>query len=725
MSKRTSKARLNASTKKNTLPKPRKARPRILWANSYCLLDTSSGVSISVRQILIQLEKEGFEIEIVGATNFDAPTGIKKISEQWDQMQSVEEPVVNLRDGPLLHRLVKTKSTFRSEMSEAEASDVFQLYLTVLDRFEPDLVFYYGGQPMDYLIASEARVRNIPTVAYLVNANYVGKRWCRDVDLIVTDTKATADFYKKTCGFIPYPIGKFIDRSQIIARTHSREKLTFVNPSWAKGAGLVAQLAVVLEQKRPDIQIEVVESRGDWNTVLKDVMNGYFKQKFRKLNNVTVTPNTSHMGEVFSRSRVLLAPSFWWESGSRVIAEAMINGIPTVTTDNGGGREMVGDGGIILTLPNSCHQSPYNALPNATMLEEIIKVIEQLWDNELLYLNLMTKALAHGVKFHSIDVSTKKLVSKLNSLIAQRNKSYSRDFLLKQLHRHSLTDERITFGLTAEEKSKTENKELLENTKEKENSFQWKNSPTKKNSVLVNKFVFFWVGQEIPMIKQFVESIRWQYGETAQITQISDHITKKISGVNEVKRFDCPEEMMFARMKGYSLIEDGKDYIAFYDTDTLFLNTIRVPVRSTIDHFLITRTNDFIMNHHQRQFEYYPEFVGKNVKDIMLYIGGCIITKKPQELFNNLLNIYKHLPDRMHRWYGDQVALHKFGMSNPINLTALSEENYLKSFGDNISLDLLLKMTEEKVFNIHFKGHNEKKYFAEWYNFLKKQRDKN
>ena len=50
---------------------------RILWANSFCLLDTSSGASISVREILRQLSKNNFDIEILGATIFDSSSGAK------------------------------------------------------------------------------------------------------------------------------------------------------------------------------------------------------------------------------------------------------------------------------------------------------------------------------------------------------------------------------------------------------------------------------------------------------------------------------------------------------------------------------------------------------------------------------------------------------------------------------------------------------------------------
>lgn len=63
-----------------TAAKPRK--PRLLWANVYCLLDTSSGASMAVREMLLQLARRGYEIAVLGATVFDNPRGITRLQDQ-------------------------------------------------------------------------------------------------------------------------------------------------------------------------------------------------------------------------------------------------------------------------------------------------------------------------------------------------------------------------------------------------------------------------------------------------------------------------------------------------------------------------------------------------------------------------------------------------------------------------------------------------------------------
>ena len=43
------------ATPSHRLPDFKDRKPRLLWANAFCLLDTSSGASMSVRQMLLQL----------------------------------------------------------------------------------------------------------------------------------------------------------------------------------------------------------------------------------------------------------------------------------------------------------------------------------------------------------------------------------------------------------------------------------------------------------------------------------------------------------------------------------------------------------------------------------------------------------------------------------------------------------------------------------------------
>ena len=163
-------------------------KPRLLWANRYCLFDRSSGASLSAREMLKQLSKRGFDIKIVGATIFDSENGRKQID---DMIKGgiAEKKFIRLKDEELEHNLVCTKSHSSEEMAFNELGRLYNLYEETLRDFEPDIVWMYGGQFFDRIILEKAKNAGAKTVFYLVNANYKGHKWHEHVDKVITDTK--------------------------------------------------------------------------------------------------------------------------------------------------------------------------------------------------------------------------------------------------------------------------------------------------------------------------------------------------------------------------------------------------------------------------------------------------------------------------------------------------------------------------------------------------------
>ena len=391
-------------------------QPRLLWANVYCLLDSSSGASMSVREMLRQLVGNGYEVEVIGATIFDAESGMSALPQEWKKRLATTD-ILELNDSPLRHKLLMTNSYQRDAMTALEEAKWYEFYLYTLDTFKPDVVWFYGGRPFDYLISDEAKQRGIPVAAYLVNGNYTKTRWCRDVNCIITDTRATADYYHRKKGLTLTPVGKFIDPARVVAAELLRRNILFVNPTLEKGAALVIQIAMQLERQRPDIQFEVVESRGNWRGLVEYV-SARIGTPRTSLSNVRVMQHCLDMRPLYSRARILLAPSLWWESGSRVLAEAMLNAIPALVTDNGGNREMVAEGGIAIALPANYHVKPYTELLTSELLERFVMEIICCYDDEQFYQTLVTQAHMVGEQRHAMASSARKLVEAFNQLQA-------------------------------------------------------------------------------------------------------------------------------------------------------------------------------------------------------------------------------------------------------------------------------------------------------------------
>lgn len=382
-------------------------KKRILWANPYCLLDLSSGASMTVREQLRQLHKLGWEVRVLGATIFDSPNGITRLAEHWEKIKKSRSKIVKVNDGPLTHNLVKTKSTVRAAMTAAEEAIWYQAYTKFLDEFKPDIVYYYGGRTLDLLIGDEAHARKIPVAAYLANGNFKGTRWCRDVDTVITNSLATANFYRTQDNIESVTIGPFVEPAQVTAEYHTPKNIVAINPSLAKGAAIVAAVAIKLEKSRPDIIFEIVESRGNWSQILSSVQQ-YLNEENRPLKNVIVTPNQYDIRNVYSRTKILLILSLWWESLPRVAIEAMLNGIPCIASSSGGIPEAVSDIGIVHSFSPELHTTPYNRVPDQSTIEEIIKKIISLHDDEDLYRHYQEK-IAQKKDQYQIEVLAEKL----------------------------------------------------------------------------------------------------------------------------------------------------------------------------------------------------------------------------------------------------------------------------------------------------------------------------
>jgi len=173
---------------------------------------------MSVRQILSALVEAGHEVNILGATIFDAPKGISFFGDHWKRLASRDSgEFIAVNDGLLRHDLMKTDSLNRDDLTAQEQHTWFSRYQLELKYFKPDFLFFYGGGVGGF-IPREAKAWGVPSGAYLVNGSFHDRRWCRDVDIFITDTQSTRDLYRTRLNIDPIPIGKFIERDRIASK---------------------------------------------------------------------------------------------------------------------------------------------------------------------------------------------------------------------------------------------------------------------------------------------------------------------------------------------------------------------------------------------------------------------------------------------------------------------------------------------------------------------------
>ena len=120
-------------------------------------------------------------------------------------------------------------------------------------------------------------------------------------------------------------------KTQSLYQSKRRAFATLISPCAAKGAGVVAAMA----RRLPQIPFLCVATR--WTRDAEPEVAA-----LRRLPNVVVAPGapSERMDErVWSRTRVLLAPSLWPEPFGLVAVEASLRGIPALCTATAGLRE--------------------------------------------------------------------------------------------------------------------------------------------------------------------------------------------------------------------------------------------------------------------------------------------------------------------------------------------------------------------------------------------------
>ncbi len=137
---------------------------------------------------------------------------------------------------------------------------------------------------------------------------------------------------------------------------------------------VLARIAVVLNERRPDIPLLVVEGRGTSDALAK------MRIDLSGLTNLNRMANTPDPRDFYRVSRAVLVPSLWRESLGRVSMEAMANSIPVLASDRGALPETLGNAGFVFTIPDRFGPNTME-IPTAREVAPWVAVLEKLWDD--------------------------------------------------------------------------------------------------------------------------------------------------------------------------------------------------------------------------------------------------------------------------------------------------------------------------------------------------------
>ena len=295
------------------------------------------------------------------------------------------------RDVPIT--FIRQDSTRHVQQSRADIQTVLRFFARFLDVYRPDVLLTYGGDPITQGMIAVARLRGIPVVFAIHNFGYTQLQHFAKVDFCIVPSEFARRHYRDKLGLdcraLPNPVDW--DRVRV---DDPEPRLRHVREPRALQGGLsFCADGQELGRRRPDIPLLVVESRATKATL------GACGLRPSDHPNIQIMPVTTDPRRFWRLTKILLMPSLWWETQGLVAIEAMINGIPVLASDRGALPETLGDGGIVLPLPERL--TPVSQiLPTAEEVEPWVEAIIRLWDDPAWYQEQSVKARQQAQRWH-------------------------------------------------------------------------------------------------------------------------------------------------------------------------------------------------------------------------------------------------------------------------------------------------------------------------------------
>lgn len=372
----------------------------ILHCTRFFFLDPSNGAAVANRALMQRMSHIGFNVEALCGPVVDAGAKIEPLSllseidpgctlvgcERSGSVVTVGTPGIHLTEPPHIRAIAGNvpvnalNRTLRlnSRSSDDEAEEFLLLFDATVARLRPDVLVTYGGDPLTLGILSRARAAGIATVFTLHNFGYPNPSHFKDVDSVLVPSEYSAKHHREILGIdctaIPCPV----DPGRVKVDEYDPHYVTFVNPSTDKGVYVFARIADELGRRRPDIPLLVVESRGDESNLVGCGID------LREHGNIFLMSQTPDPRDFWKVTRVCLMPSLWRESQGLVAVEAMMNGIPVITSDRGALPETLGESGILIRIPGRL--TPFTReLPTTEEIRPWVDAIIRLWDDSDFY----------------------------------------------------------------------------------------------------------------------------------------------------------------------------------------------------------------------------------------------------------------------------------------------------------------------------------------------------
>ncbi|WP_432798637.1 glycosyltransferase family 4 protein [Poriferisphaera sp. WC338] len=382
----------------------------VLFVLTHSPFDCASGAAISTRTVAEMLAGQGYEVMVLGVTAVEGAAGAEDHVSEMTQMgvglaaRKIDGVTVyEGRHRGVDYALLKTGGCPTDWMHDTRAADTFeQILVGILSAYQPGAVMTYGGSERGWNWINIIKGSGAAIILLIHNMAYNDASYFEAADLVVVPSQYAANEYNGKLNAECVGLGLPIDRASVVNEaSDERVFVTMVNPSVEKGLWVVAQLAEVLGERRPDIPVLIIEGRGTGGMLLEAGRMGGFD--LGRHESLMFSGPVSDMREVYGVSRMVLMPSVIAESGGRVAAEAMMNGLPALVSDRGALPEIVGQGGFVLPMPEQVTLKMDRPV-ECEVVTAWVNLIEKLTDDEVFYTDASRRAAEEAVKFDPAEV---------------------------------------------------------------------------------------------------------------------------------------------------------------------------------------------------------------------------------------------------------------------------------------------------------------------------------
>lgn len=407
---------------------------KILFSSFHNYLDGDSGAALSTRESLLTLAHKGNDVRTLCLSCFDsdypqevalsnsfARLGLaaeKVVANILVNNQNVQLFAYRFDDSGIKSTVLLLPREFRRVASSHQLRIQSAIYLNrlhkELESRPPDIYATYGGYWAARPAARLAQKKGVKTVFLLHNLSYKNPSLFEYFDKIVVPSRFAKNHYSRKLGVDAFVLTPLISADRTLVKSNSRRFLTFVNPSTEKGLYFFTGIALALNRIRPDIPIQVVESRRKI-----DVFRRIAKAK--ELNNLFALPYVNNPATFLQETRILLVPSLCEESFGRVVVEAGMNGIPALCSDRGALPEVADVPSLILNIPKRFTPTS-TFLPNENEIAPWITLIIRLWDDASENIRVGNE-LKQSVSRYSEDVVAKETEMFFASIAESNGKS--------------------------------------------------------------------------------------------------------------------------------------------------------------------------------------------------------------------------------------------------------------------------------------------------------------